>query len=428
MATRKIRTPSYEAAAVARPYMGEYSALAQQLTRRQPVYSVGQGLVNLGSDLAAAYFDKKADQKEEEKAKAQITNANIAERFLTDPTMSSAAANYQAGSAPMPTVPQQLFSGPASPQERMNATTSMFKGNPEMLQANQGRFADLAQQFVPSYQSVDGIGLVKMPGGQGGAPEVALGIPQKAQDPKRYVVNGALVDESGKEVYRAPKDAGTERAPTVQEFFDEKGSPYKAQYVNGQWVKVGGSRADTNTSAPPSGFREGALGPDGKPTLEPIPGGPADIGQKGLPQKYKDATAGLNTLKATVNKFKAAFEKNGTELFNTEGAGDMDSKYAQILFGVKNAEQTGALDKGSVDVIQGMLKKPTGLAAGVTLNKYFDAQIKSVVDYIDQRRKDLDNAYKNQGVDIEGIDEPPSGVDPEDWAYMTPEQKALFGG
>lgn len=84
------------------------------------------------------------------------------------------------------------------------------------------------------------------------------------------------------------------KAPTVQEFFDDRGLPYKAQYdeATGSWNKIGGSKMpskgmeittnpDGTTSItyggsgnsqpkPPSGYRWSA---DGR-SLEAIPGGP----------------------------------------------------------------------------------------------------------------------------------------------------------
>jgi hypothetical protein len=69
------------------PYMGEYSALAEQFLRKKdkPIYSVGQGLVEAGSDIAEAFLMKDAMQREKRKEDKDISDVAMAQRFAMDP-------------------------------------------------------------------------------------------------------------------------------------------------------------------------------------------------------------------------------------------------------------------------------------------------------------------------------------------------------
>lgn len=144
----------------------------------------------------------------------------------------------------------------------------------------------------------------------------------------------------------------------------------------------------------PSGYVP-MTGADGVPTgdLRPAAGGPADIGQKGRPQAYKQQMAALDTLETTVKNLRDRFAETGTEMFNTEKAGDLDSLHTQFLLGVKNAEQLGALDKGAIDVADRLIKTPTGVGASFTANSYIRKQIGNYLDQLGRKRADLKKAF-----------------------------------
>lgn len=61
----------------------------------------------------------------------------------------------------------------------------------------------------------------------------------------------------------------------------------------------------------------------------------------------------MNTM---IEQYKDLIAKNPLGgLTDRESKGQMDALRSQLLFAIKDAEQTGALDKGSIDVIQGMI-------------------------------------------------------------------------
>lgn len=162
------------------------------------------------------------------------------------------------------------------------------------------------------------------------------------------------------------------------------GDEKKARGLLEQWK----AKEPAKGNEAPAGYR---WSQDGS-RLEIIPGGPAEVGQKGTPQAYKAQIAGLDTLSKTLDSFSTLYNKTGGEVGYTADAGDLDTKYAQILFGVKQLEQTGALDQGSVDVIKGMLAKPTGMG-GVIPQAYIKRQIQGVKDYLSTKRGALQDAY-----------------------------------
>jgi hypothetical protein len=114
--------------------------------------------------------------------------------------------------------------------------------------------------------------------------------------------------------------------------------------------------------------------------------------QTNPPQGYKEQMAGIETLTSTLNDFEKLI-KSGRGMAYSAKAGDIDSKYAQFLFSVKQLEQTGALDKGSVEAIEGMLAKPTGYGRAIP-EDYVVAQINSVRDYLSKKQSALNNSYK----------------------------------
>lgn len=202
----------------------------------------------------------------------------------------------------------------------------------------------------------------------------------------------------------------------------------------------GGPATKPDSATAPSGYRYGA---DGK-SLEAIPGGPADIGQKGLPQSYKMAKTGLKTLKSSVKAFrdmfagtpevrdpntgkviKPATKGTGTEIKGKD-AGTLDTMHTEILLGLKQAMQLGTLDKGAMEVAERFLRRPTGPMSVFQDNDYTTAQVDQFISYLDRAAADLDDSFQKGTWKPPGEEGVPEGVDPADWAYMTPEQKKFF--
>ena len=199
--------------------MGEYSALAEQFLRKKdkPIYSVGQGLVEAGSDIAEAFLMKNAAERDQRRADKDISDVAMAQRFASDPNLTRVGVNDALGQSR--TIANSIFDRPAEPTERYAGAMAQIQDNPRAQIAAGPGVMDLAKQFQapkPTYQNVDGLGLVEIPG-DGSGPKVALGTPKAPVEPKRYVVNGALVDQEGKPLYTAPK---TEAQKTPVEIYE----------------------------------------------------------------------------------------------------------------------------------------------------------------------------------------------------------------
>jgi len=168
------------------PYMGEYSALAEQFLRKKdkPIYSVGQGLVEAGSDIAEAFLMKKAAEREQRKEDKDISDVAMAQRFAMDPGLArdkNSGALYSA----------EDFGGlqtqgiePMSAQQRAAAATGRLSDvNPRAALATAPGMLDLAQQFEApkdTYEINKEFGVMRRPAG-GGQPEVVMSVPTPAR-------------------------------------------------------------------------------------------------------------------------------------------------------------------------------------------------------------------------------------------------------
>lgn len=164
--------------------------------------------------------------------------------------------------------------------------------------------------------------------------------------------------------------------------------------ANGNLAPIPGGPADkpAGEQAPPTGY---SWTPEG--TLKPIPGGPADIGQKGAPQKYKDAVTAFDSLEPTIKEYEDLANKVGTEWWDAESAARLESLETQMKFGIKGVEQTGALDKGSIDVMGGMIPSATGLSAmDPRGGKKLKAKIDEFKKYVKRSRAALETGYNMQ--------------------------------
>lgn len=143
-------TPQFQQAEQAQPYLGEYSRLAEQFLKKRnvPIYSVGQGLAEAGSDIAEAYFLKKAAEKEQQKAVAD--NRALAQAFGiagdTGLTKSSVAQMGGQGQS----LGQQAFSPNANESDRYRAAINALAGNnPQMAVAGAPAIMQMAKAAEP---------------------------------------------------------------------------------------------------------------------------------------------------------------------------------------------------------------------------------------------------------------------------------------
>lgn len=222
--------------------------------------------------------------------------------------------------------------------------------------------------------------------------------------PDLMEVNGVVVDKRNPGTpladYRTPKESGPE-SPMGK---------LRADFLAGRIDKqtydalVAKETAAPAGPAPPSGYRNSS---DGK-SLEAIPGGPADIGLKGKPLKYKDAVNAFTQMEGTLKEYKKLAEKHGTEWWDAGAAARLEALETQLKFGVKGIEQTGALDEGSLRTMEGMVPTATGLNA---FNPRGGAKLVAKLDefdkYLKRSRAALDTAYGASGG--EAADEPAGG-------------------
>lgn len=167
---------------------------------------------------------------------------------------------------------------------------------------------------------------------------------------------------------------------------------------DGSLKPIPGGPADPDNkpeAAPPAGYRKSADG-----NLEPIPGGPADIGQKGLPQKYKDQVAAIDQFEGTLGEYEKLLNEVGTEYWDSKKAARLDSLQTQMKFGIKGIEQTGALDRGSIEVMDGMIPDATGFRANIDpLGRgagRAKARVGELRNYVSRAKVALEKGYKTQ--------------------------------
>ena len=117
------------------------------------------------------------------------------------------------------------------------------------------------------------------------------------------------------------------------------------------------------------------------------------------PQKYKDQTASFDQLESTLNEYEKLLNEVGTEYWSSSKAARLSSLQTQMKFGIKGAEQTGALDRGSVEVMDGMIPDATGFAANIDpLGRgamRAKAKTGEMKEYVKRARKALESGYNS---------------------------------
>jgi hypothetical protein len=364
------------------PYYGEYSRLAEQFLRprgTKPIHSIGQGIAEVLGDVGEAYFLTKAAQKEQ--AKAEKDNAALAKAF------------EDAGNTSLGLYPQ--FAGQSDPmtanQRGRYAMSRLAEENPNLAASAGPTLMDMARQFEPpkpTYMNAEGIGVVKIPG-DGGTPTTVIQRPQpQKQNPEEMDV--ALWVNGGDEAKAQEwlKAVKTPKTPTPTA---PSGYRFAADGQSLEAIPGGPAAAQTKTE-PPQGYRWSTDGTK----LEAIEGGPADIGQRGLPQAYKDQKAALDALEATLDEYDTLVGETGTEYWNTDKARRLESLQTQMMFGVKDVAKTGALDQGTVTVMNGLIPDATSFGANVNVFRGASpakARSAELRGYVQRARAAADKAY-----------------------------------
>lgn len=248
--------------------------------------------------------------------------------------------------------------------------------------------------------------------------------------PTAVAEGAALVGADGREIYR---NAGA-KEPKLETIFDAQGREIKVFIQpDGSYKPIGGAKAmDAGArQQPPTGYRftpDGNLaaipgGPADKPndaspapagyrktadgrSLEPIPGGPADIGQKGLPQAYKDQKAAFENMEGTIKEYDSLLKQTGTEYWNSTKAQRLKSLQTQMMLGMKDIAKTGTLDASTMTVMETLIPDATSFGANMNMlsgSARAKANLDELSGYVSRARAATDRAYGA------GDKPPPSG-------------------
>ena len=430
-------TPQFQEiqAAQAEPYLGEYSRLAEQFLRgkNKPIYSVGQGIAELASDLGSAYFLKEAAKKEQEKAVADNRAMAKALSIASDTDMTRSQAAQMGGQGQ--SIAQQVFSPGSNETDRYRAAVNALAGtNPEMAVAGTPALMQMArasQPAAPQYTSVEGVGLVRIP--ERGEPSVALEAQRKSSlltpaeeaqqmrlrsagasaeplvevadpnDPTR----GVMVPRS-QAAGRSTVQTIRERMPRVKTYYDESGNPITLDANDPIDQK---SIKDRNLveSAPTEAERTSKGYLDRLVAAEPIMQGLVDAGYD--PANFRDKAAqsvifGNYAVSDQGQQFRQAQEdwvraklrkESGAVIADEEMEREIRTYFPQPGDSKKTIEQKTQSRKQA--------ERQLAISAGVLGRGY------------------LRGTPAPQSAGTEGV---PQGVDPGVWKFMTPEERALW--
>lgn len=169
------------------------------------------------------------------------------------------------------------------------------------------------------------------------------------------------------------------KAPTVKEFFDDNGQPYKAQWnpQTREWDKIGGSKAASSgiTITNPDGTTTQIGGPAGKLTV--------DQGKNtGFLIRARDANAVLSEL-----------DKQGTK-FLSRVAEDLPLGVGNYL----QSDEYQKFEQARRDFINAVLRRESGAvisdAEFENADKQYFPQPGDSTEVIKQKRRNRDNALK----------------------------------
>jgi hypothetical protein len=221
--------------------------------------------------------------------------------------------------------------------------------------------------------------------------------------------------------------------------------------------------ADTYRPATPEDRAKWGLPPEGAFKINERTGEPAAISGARAAQDFsqteirgfRDQADGLYILKNAVNQYVTMLEKMGgpqvldTPL-NAENTQALKSAHGLITEAIKDAGKLGALDQGVQNLVNAIIQEPVGWGtfgkstesikqAANQLNSSIEFKLSRVPEEYRAgstgavpdfgKEDDEDNAFLDKLFgrfeEIAGA-APPSGVDPEDWKFFTPEMKQQF--
>jgi hypothetical protein len=442
------------------PYMGEYSALAEQFLRKKdkPIYSVGQGFVEAGSDIAEAYMMRKAMEREKKKEDKDFSDVAMAQRLAMDPGLArdkNSGALYSA----------EDFGGlqtqgidPMSAQQRGAAAYGrLAETNPRAAMATgAGNFADLAQQFEPPKQFRD----VNLPDGSIGQrnPDTnELNVPYRTTagpapsplgrmiaerdalppgDPRRSQYDAAIMQQTSGEgeplvEVADPNDptrgimvprsqaAGRnsvqtvrDRMPRVKTYYDEEGNPLTLDAndpIDQATIKERSlvEAAPSETERTSKGFLDRMLAAE--PNMQSLvdkgfdPSNFKDKKVQGIPLvgNYLVSEEGQLYRQAQEDWVRAKLRKeSGAVIGDDEMEREIKTYFPQPGDSKKTQEQKATSRKGA--------ERQLATTSGLLGRKYLRGDVEKTV-----------TAPAAQG----GV---PQGIDPGVWQYMTPEERALW--
>lgn len=439
-------------------YVPQSRLLAELMARRHnPVQSIGQGLADVAGDVGEAYFIKKAAEKEAEKKQGDAGDMAAMLARAMNPQMNALNASVAQGGTPaqqafpqgqtsaaemlagaMGTRAEPAFSPemmkPLGPAQRASAAmqrTAMT--NPEVAGAGLPMALELAQMTAPPkprYFNAPDIGVMKDNNG-----ELSVAQPVPAQAPKVHpdIEVAMAVNGGDKDAAMAwLKDIKTPKGPDKNE--PRVWRNLTPEEMRGRNLPLDGAIYETDGlsvkpvagTAPEAGRRWNT----DRTAQEPIKGTQADQGRAGLPQAYREQESAYTQLDGALTEYETLVKKYGTESWNVTSQTKMKNLEKQITLAIKDIAKTGTLDEGTITFMDGLIPDATSFLANANVvngKTKALANASSLRDYSTRGREALSKAY-NVPLAAQGSEAspPPAGVSPEEWAGMTPEEKATF--
>lgn len=144
---------------------------------------------------------------------------------------------------------------------------------------------------------------------------------------------------------------------------------------------------------------------------------------------FRSALKGADSLKENAAKLRELIVESGTEFGKGATAKRMEAIRQQMIFNIKDKEQMGALQAPEIAMLEKLVPDPVSLGENIrTLNPFIDnkaAMLATLDTLVESTDASIQATANSMGL-VGGAAGIPDGVDPADWQYMTPEQKALF--
>lgn len=301
----------------------------------------------------------------------------------------------------------------------------------------------------------------------------------QAKQPKPFSTNNGIVvwDPESAKATLAYDTTPDEKPPWVGAVKNAQGQwEFDPNYIKG-YRQMHPQSPSSSGNAPPSGYRWVA-GADGQPALEKIPGGPADKPEieytPGQKAKFTQQATALNSIEFAADEYRNAVKKFGTRLIanpNDPNTAELEAAHTNLMMVLKSPEMfaLGVLTGPDLDILEKSVTPPTGFksfgANSETISRRLDVlnrflaqkrgQIpEEIVDKVGSGKeapqagpagimRGISDAVKGAvggeqptetdiSPDIEALlddalgpdeEDAPEGWDPEDWQYLTPEEK-----